>query len=161
MNSFVFPANPPKPALSPAVTNDGWWPDIDLVKLRADCRLDGTVTEERLRRSVINAVAEINRQLGSWKTVQIEAGCVSLLDVQAPQIDGKSVKFALYLRAVGAAVQADMAEAYRDISTLPDGANKQDRVLASVDVRADGFLRDMRWAIADLKDQRRVIVELI
>lgn len=159
--SFVATANPPNAAAELPLSNDGWWPDIDLQALRADCRLDGTVTAARLRRAVADAVVSVNAELIDWQAQQQAAGHASLAAVPAPQIDGKSAKTAKYLRAVAACVQADMAEAYRDTDTLPEGSGKQDRVLSKLEIRVDGFRRDMRWAIADLQEQRRVIVELM
>lgn len=159
--SFVVVANPPAAAAESPVINDGWWPDIDLKQLRDDCRMDGTITAPRLRRAVVDAVASINDELAAWQSAQWAAGHASLTDVPARQIDGKSAKLAQYLRAVGAAVQADLAEAYRDMSTLPEGANKEGRVMAAVEVREDGFRRALRWALADLQDRRRVIAELM
>ena len=159
--TFVVTANPPTATAESPVINDGWWPDIDLQQLRADCRLDNTVTAPRLRRAVVDAVAGINDELTAWQSAQWAAGHATLSAVPAPQIDGKSVKLAQYLRAVGAAVQADLAEAYRDMSTLPEGANKEGRVLAALDVRQDAFRRQLRWALADLQGRRRVIAELM
>lgn len=39
-----------------------FWPDIDTAKLRAAMRLDGTVTNERLIHSTINAVSSVNSE---------------------------------------------------------------------------------------------------
>lgn len=159
--SFVTTANPPSAAAELPLSNDGWWPNIDLQALRADCRLDGTVTAPRLRRAVADAVASVNDELAAWQALQQAAGHASLAEVPAPHIDGKSAKVGKYLRAVAACVQADLSEAYRDMDTLPEGAGKQDRVLSRLEIRVDGFRRDMRWAIADLQGRRRVIAELI
>lgn len=158
--SFVA-VNPPPVTPEAAVKNDGWFPDIDLKSMREDMRLDGTVTAPRLRRSVINAVASVNAELADWQAMQRSAGYGDLAGVPSQAIDGKSLKVMRYMRAVAAYVQADLAEAYRDLDTLPDGAGKEARVYSKLEIRVDEFRRELRWAIADLKGQRRVIVELI
>ena len=66
-----------------------------------------------------------------------------------------------YRQAIYAHVQAQLAEAYRDISTLPQGAGKDARVMTALDIRVDSFNQRLRWAIADLKDTSRVIAELL
>lgn len=159
MSSFVVTTNPPSAEMETAVTNDGWWPDIDLKAFRDGCRLDGTVTAPRLRRSVINAVGSVNAELAEWQAMQRAAGSASLADVPAQTIDGKSLKIAQYLRAVDACVQADLAEAYRDLNTLPERSGKEIRVLSKLAIRVEDFRRAQRWAIADLKGQPRVIAE--
>ena len=58
-------------------------------------------------------------------------------------------------------LQAQLAEAYRDMDTLPQGAGKEPRVLSALEVRVDGFNQQLRWAIADLQDKPRTIVELL
>ncbi len=79
----------------------------------------------------------------------------------ARQVDGKSVKPAQFLRAVQSHVQAELAEAYRDLDTLPNGEGKEGRVLSRLEIRVDTFQRNLRNAIADLRGRRRTIVELI
>lgn len=158
--SFIA-VNPPPVATETAIKNDGWFPDIDLQSLRDDIRLDGTVTPPRLRRSVINAVGSVNAELAEWQAIQRSAGFDSLEGVPAQTVDGKSMKLVHYLRAVAAYVQADLAEAYRDMGTMPEGVGKEARVLSKLETRVDDFRRDVRWAIADLKGQRRIICELV
>ena len=163
--SFVAPyktvANPPDNPQAGIVANDGWWPAINMDALRATCRFDSPVTNERLRDAVVQAITEVGAELTAWQTQQLAAGCATLVDVPSPQIGGRSAKVALYLRAVAASVNAQVADAYRDLDTLPSGEGKQDRVLSKIEIRVDGFRRDMRWAIADLQGKQRTIAGLI
>lgn len=140
------------------VQNDPWWPDIDLAELRASCRLDGTVTNERLINSVTSAVASINAELMDWQATQIVAGYTdSLAQVPSRQLAGTSVLHIHYRRAVYSAVQADLCQRYRDIDTTAAGERKA----IDMDAQIDAFQRDKRWAIADLRGSRRTTVELI
>lgn len=159
--SFIATANPPAATVEDVVVNDGFWPDIDREQLRRDIRLDGTVTADRLRGALEAAMWSINAELRDWQEEQIAAGHATIADVPAAQLGGQSVKHLQYLRAIYCHVQAQLAEAYRDIDTLPQGAGKEPRVLTALDVRIDGFNQQLRWAIADLRGASRAIVELL
>ena len=56
---------------------------------------------------------------------------------------------------------ADLAEAYRNLAQLPSGSGKEAQVMERLVIEQDEHRRKQRWSIADLKGQRRVIVELI
>jgi hypothetical protein len=161
MNGFVVTANPPAAAVEPVVSNDGWFPDMDPAKVRDACRLDGTVTTARLRPALVDAMLSVNAELQDFKAAQTEAGHATLADVPAPMVDGQSAKLQQYLRAVHYCLMADMAEAYRNMATLPDSSGKAGHVLERLVVEVDEHRRKQRWAIADLKGTRRCIVELL
>jgi hypothetical protein len=147
----------PGTGIEPPVTNDEWYPDIDLAALRATCRLDGTVTAERLRSAAVNALLYVNTQLTTWAVTQALAGYTHLANVPASVIDGQPSTVLLYLRAVYAAVQCELIERYRDYDTTAQGDKRAD----AMDSRLDDAWRDLRWALSDLQGARRVTVELI
>lgn len=159
--SFITTANPPVQGTEPAVANDGFFPAIDCAKLRDDIRLDGTVTPARLHAAIADAMWTVNAELREWRAAHLLAGRSTLADVPADSIAGESVKVRQYRQAIYAHVQAQLAEAYRDISTLPQGAGKDARVMTALDIRVDSFNQRLRWAIADLKETSRVIAELL
>lgn len=161
MNGFAITANPPAKAEEPSVSNDGWFPDMDPAKVREACRLDGTVTTARLRPALVDAMLSVNAELQGFKDAQIEAGHATLAAVPAPMADGQSAKLQQYMRAVHYCLMADLAEAYRNMANLPDSSGKAGHVLERLVVEVDEHRRKQRWAIADLKGQRRCIVELI
>ena len=159
--SFIAIVNPPTAAQEPVVQNDGWFPNIDPADLRATARLDGTVTPARLRHALIAAMASVNAELGIWQSGQAFIGHATLADVPAPAIGGESVKVQHYRRAVYAAVQADLAEAYREIDVTPQSAGKAARVTDKIDLKVDEHRRNLRWAISDILGLRRTTVDLI
>ena len=158
--SFIATANPPAHGAEPVVANDGFWPDIAPEQLRKDIRLDGTATPERLQIALLAAMWSVNAELQEWK-LQQGGGYATLADVPAISHGGASVKTHQYRRAIYSHVQAQLAESYRDINTLPQGAGKEPRVLAALEIRVDGFHQQLRWAIADLLGTSRVIAELL
>ncbi len=159
--SFIATANPPAAGVEAVVLNDGFWPDIDPAQLRRDCRLDGTATPERLQLAIEAAMWAVNAELQAWQDTQRAAGHTTLDAVPAPQLGWRSAKALQYQRAIYSHVQAQLAEAWRDMDTLPQGSGKEQRVQTALELRVDGYRQQLRWAIADLQGAPRVIVELL
>lgn len=151
-----FISTTPAPVETP-VTNDGFFPGIDPVKLRAVARLDGTVTADRLRSSILSAVMSTNRELAAYKAAQQLLGHATLASVPADQIDGASVQLSHYLIAVYSTVQAGLTESYRDADTTGAG----DKAADKLELRTGDLRRAARWAVSDLLGIRRTTVELI
>lgn len=156
-----FIANAPSkttstPADAMTVTNDGFFPEIDLNQMRETVRLDGTVTTARLRDAAITAVISINGELQAWKAAQIAAGAAQLADV-GPRIGGVGVQVSRYLTAVYRTAKADLTERYRDFDATPAGEAKADQLEGTIgDDR-----RAARWAVRDLLGLPRSTIELI
>lgn len=161
MSSFLATANPPAHGTEPAVANDGFFPAVDCETLRTDIRLDGTVTTARLKLAVVDAMLAVNGELQQWRTAQEQAGHATLAAVPAPTLAGESAKVHQYRKAIYAHVGASLAEAYRDMDTLPQGAGKEARVMSTIETRVDAFHQQLRWAIADMQGKSRVIAELL
>lgn len=159
--SFITTARPPDAADEPPIQNAPFWPDIDPQHLRDERRLDGTVTPARLAQAIEAAMWDVNARLRDWQAAQELAGHATLADVPAPAIGGESVKAKQYRRAVYYHVQAQLAEAYRDMDTIPAGLGKEGRVLSALEIRVEGFQRELSWAIADLQETPRTIIALL
>lgn len=149
----LHPTPTPGTQAEPPIAQD-WWPEIDLATLRKACKLDGTVTPERLRHAAVAAVHHVNDQLTTWQALQTAA---SLADVTAPAVDGQSRLVACYLRAIYSHVQAELTERYQDW----DVTGKGQKQAADQTSKIDEYRRDLRWAITDLRGQRRTTVDLI
>lgn len=160
--SFVATARPSVAATEPTVANDPWFPDMNPEDVRNACRLDGTITPARLLPALKAAMLSINAELEAYRLdQQSRLGYASLADVPAPTVGGESAQVLRYQRAVHACLQADLAEAYRNLDTLPSGSGKEARVLEALAVHVDEHRRNQRWAISDLLGIRRSTVELI
>lgn len=159
--SFIATARPPLAAGELPVAADPWWPAIDPVAVRTTCRLDGTVTPARLQHALLAAISAVQAELDAWATARRIEGAASLADLPAPQLAGQSIKVHHYRRAVYAAVQAELAEAWREIDTTPQSVGKTERVTDQLAIKVDEHRRNQRWAISDLMDQRRTTIELI
>ncbi|MBO7891456.1 head completion/stabilization protein [Burkholderia pseudomallei] len=159
MNSFVATAALAVAAtpIEGTLTNDGFFPDIDLSALRDAMRLDGTVTAERLRHAARDAMLTVNDELAAWRARQRAAGATTLADAPAPRIDGESAHVARYRRAVYHLTHADVTEKYRGYDTTKSGG----QVAADLAATVDDARRAARWAISDILGIARSTVELI
>lgn len=159
MSSFIAAAPVPAPAQpgGEPIGNDGFFPDIDIDQAYAAMRLDGTVTAQRLRASLVEAVISVNAELDAWKVAQQSFGRNTLADVPAPKIDGKSAHLHRYYRAVLCMAVAWLIERYRTIDATAAG----DRKAEAENLAVDDLRRDARWAISDLMGVARTTVELI
>lgn len=157
MNSFLATTPVTAAAETGTILNDGWFPDIDLQQAREAMRLDGTVTDVRLKESLIAALLDTNRALTAWQQLHQAAGVQKLADVPASGIDGKSRLLALYRRAVHSLAKADLIERYRDYDTTADGNRKAELL----DPQIDDQRRNAHWALADIVGRPRLTVELI
>ena len=158
MSGFVATAPvPPADAPSDAIANDGWFPALSMADTRNSVRLDGTVTDERLRAALVNAMMDVNRQLRAFKAERSALGQASLAAASADEmVDGKPRLVLLYLRAVMCSAKADLTERYRDFDA--DAANP--RVKES-EPATDEQRRNAQWAVRDILGQSHVFVELI
>lgn len=160
-NGFFVTANPPAQGQEPAVTNDGWFPDMLPAQVRSACNLDGTVTPDRLRPALQNAMLSVNAQLQDWALEQRSRwGYEKLADVPSPQVGGESAKLLHYRRAVHAALQADLVQTFRGMPAISTG-NKLERDNDELQQTAAEYLRQLRNAISDIRGSARCTVELL
>ncbi len=150
-------ADPPAAAPPEVVTNDGWFPDIDLSAVRAVARIDTAITPARLRESAINAMSSVNQDLAAYGVTQAALGYANLNAVPASQIDGRSRLVHLYTRAIVSLVWADLGERMRDYGATAAGADRAEELGCS----ADDHRRNARWAVRDILGISRMTAELI
>ncbi|CUA82097.1 Phage head completion protein (GPL) [Gulbenkiania indica] len=157
---LIQPANPPADGSQvdgTAIRSGSFWPELDPVAARAAMRLDGTVTAERLRGALIEAIASVNGQLADWRRAQQTAGYASLAEVPTEEIDGTSILVQRWQRAVLCDATATLTERYRSFDSTSAGTKKADEL----DTTVDDLRRDSRWAISDITGLQRTTIELI
>jgi hypothetical protein len=159
MSSFIAAASVPAQAHpgGEPIGNDGFFPDISVDHAYAAMRLDGTVTQQRMRAALVEAVISVNDELQTWKVAQVSFGRNTLADVPAPKIDGRSAHLHRYERAVHCLAAAWLIERYRTIDATAAG----DRKAEAENLGVDDLRRDARWAISDIQGAARTTVELI
>lgn len=137
------------------IENAPFFPDISLTEFRNQMRLDGTVTNDRLKESVIEAMIAVNEELQEWQANQ--TGHTQLEALPSMAIQGESVLVYRYKRAVFCLALANLYERYLAYDSSKEGEKKADLLKASV----DELRRDARFAISDLLKRHRVDAELI
>ena len=131
---FVAPELAPEQA--EIIKNTPFWPDVDLSEFRSVMRTDGTVTAPRLGQLIRSAMSEVNAELYDFRKRQQALGFMTLADVPADLLDGKSERIHHYHNA---------------------GVKRGDEL-----AEASGYLwRDARWAISRVQDAPHCTVELI
>lgn len=160
-HGFFVTADTPDQEQEPIVTNDGWFPDVDPAKVRNACRLDATVTADRLKSALQSAILTVNEELRDWAQEQrARWGYEQLGDVPAAQVGGESAKTVHYHRAVHACVQAELVQTYRGMAAIATG-NKLDRGHEDLQLSAGDYLQQLRHAISDIRGQARCTVDLL
>jgi hypothetical protein len=147
----------PRGESGPDITSDAFWPAVSPADFRECMRLDGTVTESRIRAALIDAIFSVNASLLQVRADAAARGLTALADTTPDQIDGTSANTHRYRRAVYCLAAASICERYRGVDATGAGNQKADLVESPIaDLRRDAF-----WAIADIRGQRRTVVELI
>lgn len=160
--TFNFPADAeqntytlPEDLKETLIKNSAFFPDISLTAFRNQMRLDGTVTDDRLKESVIEAMIAVNEELQEWQASHTEYH--QLEDLPAMEVHGESVLIYRYKRAVFCLALANLYERYLAYDSSKEGEKKSDLLKGSV----DELRRDARFAINDLLKRHRVDAELI
>lgn len=156
MSGFV--ATDPGSSQPDAIINDGWFPDLSIDELRDVARLDGTITDPRLRAAAAYAISEINKRLAAFRTGHEADGVATLAGVPAAgSIDGQHRLVMLYKRAVAALIKADLIERYRDFDSTDSGLRR----VADMEPAIGDHRRNATWAVRDILGQPHVVAELI
>ena len=153
---MIIPA-PSTPASEPPIISSAFWPEIDPVKIREAQRLDNTVTPERLRHALIEAIATTNESLAAYRQTKAQLGVASLDAIESEEIDGTSILVLRYERAVGSLAKALLLERLRDFDTTGKGERKAEQAPDTI----DDCRRDHLHAVADIAGRPRSTIELI
>jgi len=134
------------PDAGAAIVNDGFFIDIDMLAMRDPMRLDGTVTDARLRPAIVSAMLSVNRDLRKWQEAQLTKGFTRLGDVPATMIDDESRLVSLYRRAVYSTAKADLIERYRDYDTTA-AALSDKKSMEWMDIAPSDQRRNAHWRL--------------
>lgn len=156
MTSGFIPTNPASKDEG-EISSAPFWPVIKLADLRAIMRTDGTITTERLRHAVIDAIAAVNSDLSGWAINRQGEGHDQLADVPSQTISGESVLVHWYRRAIYSMARANLYERYLD-SSATEAATKDAEPRNQT---ADDLYRDARFAIRDILGITHSTIELI
>lgn len=154
--SFITPASV-APTDSKLIKNSPFFPDLSLADARDAVRLDGTVTEPRLRNALVTATLSVNQALSQWREKQLAAGYLSLAAVPGETVDGITEHLLNYQTAVYCTAAAQLNERLKNFDSTAKGRMAAD--LQSDPI--DDHRRDAHWAINAILGIPRTSIELI
>ena len=129
-----------------------FFPVISLDYIRDIVRIEGTVTDARLRQLILEEVIDVNRLLAN-----LVMKAESLADLATSIIDNKPDTEVLYFSAVSNGVAAKVNENYRNYDSTNSGNNKAEHAFLTV----EDYRRNKMWAVQQLKGENHSVVELI
>lgn len=133
-----------------AISNNGWFPEVDMELLRSCVRVPAGVTDARLVNATKDAILEVNNELRAWAAAQAAQGYADLAAVPGAQIDGEHELLYQYRRAVYGTVNAALYERYRDM----DSTGAADKRADMLDPGIDEYRRNCHWAISAIINHR-------
>ncbi|HDX1153315.1 MULTISPECIES: head completion/stabilization protein [Pasteurella] len=136
------------------IQNDEFFPNIVISEFRNASRLDGTVTIDRLKEALFEAIASVNDELKHFKQSATHA---TLAEIPSLTVGNQSVLVYRYKRAVYCLAQANLYERYASYDTTNDGEKKMELLQESI----EQIRRDARFAINDIIGRPRITTELI
>lgn len=134
------------------IKSDPFYPSVALDRIREIVRIDGAVTNERLKQTIIEEVIDINRLL-----IRLKDQASKLSDLSKLQINDLPETDYLYLSAIANGVAAKVNENYRNYDNSDSGIKKAKEAEYTV----DDYRRNKQWAIQQLLGENHTVVELI
>lgn len=149
----------PKPTVigDEVIINNGFFPDIQLSEIRNAMRIDGTVTNERLKHSALDAMQTVNRDLKDFRLKAQTQGKSRLSLCDEEQLNDESELVYLYKRAVFCLTTANLYERYRSFDSTREGDQKAEQLIDT----AGDLKRDYHFAVRDILGGNRMIAELV
>ncbi|MDX8255270.1 head completion/stabilization protein [Acinetobacter pittii] len=148
--SFVASGNTTPSKIT--ISSSDFFPSISLDDIRNFVRIDGAVTDVRLKQVTLEEIIDVNRLLASLVTT-----ASSLADLAMTKVDGKPDTEILYFSAVSNGVAAKVNEKYRSYDTSSSGNKNAEELTPTIDESR----RNKHWAIKQLLGQSHTTVELI
>lgn len=95
-------------SMSECISDDAFWPPVNLTSLRKALSLSSSISEGRLRTAAHGATATVNKALTVWQQHVRQQGYGYLEEVPAPTINNCSVLVAHYLNAIEATAAIEL-----------------------------------------------------
>ena len=134
------------------IKSDSFYPNVALDHIREIVRIEGAVTDDRLKQAIIEEVIDINRLLKSLKDKAAQ-----LSDLSTTQINDQPETDFLYISAIANGVAAKINENYRNYDSSNAGGKKAE----DAELTVDDYRRNKQWAILQLLGENHTVVELI
>ncbi|WP_373963105.1 head completion/stabilization protein [Kosakonia sacchari] len=138
-----------------ALTNDGFWPDLNLADFQAQRALPPDMDASTIASALLAAVMEVNADLSPVVIKHQAAGHQQAADVPGPVMDGVNGLCAQYTKAVFARAKADLLG---EMATI--GRRETHPGQESEETRA-GLLAESSVTIRHMKGLKRATVRKV
>lgn len=150
----MFSGNPIQYQDSP-LTNDGFWPDLNLADFQKARSIPADVAAETVAEALITAVAEVNGELAGIQDKHRAAGCDSTDTVPGVRMNGVSQLTAQYKKAVYARAKADLMGEFASVGRRESHPGQE-----SGETR-NGLLAEAAMVIRQIKGLKRATVRMV
>lgn len=125
------------------------WPPISLTAIRGDIRIDGSVTDARLRQLVLEEMIDVIRLVKAAAGYDAARLREPVLTLHHPDV--------LFFSAVSNGVAAKTCEKYRNYDSTNTGNKRADEQSSMI----DDYRRNKHWAIQQMVGRTHTVVDLI
>lgn len=138
-----------------AVTNDGFWPDLNVKDFQDSRRIPADITAGTVADALVSAMAQVNASLEARRAFWVGQGFIHASGISGPAYQGESYVVAQYRKAVFARAKADLMGEWTSVVRV-----KTDAQPGSEETR-DSLLSEANFALRSLKGLSRVGVSII
>ncbi|MEI9788389.1 head completion/stabilization protein [Moellerella wisconsensis] len=137
------------------ITNDSFWPDINLADFQKQRKIPIDLDNNLLTDALLASIAEINLSLESLKKQLISNGYNTASDAPGAKANGQNALCAQYKKALYARAKADLIGEFNSIaSRAPNPKQENPETKASL-------LAEAAFVIRNMKGLKRVTVAMI
>lgn len=134
------------------ISTNAFFPDVSINDIRDIVKIDGSVTDARLKQAIFEEIIDVNRLL-----VSLVQPDTNLTQLSKNKVNEKTDTEILYFSAVSNGVAAKVCEKYRGYDSTNTGNKRADDLTLTI----DEYRRNKHWAIQQLLKQNQTTIELI
>lgn len=134
------------------ISTNAFFPDVSINDIRDIVKIDGSVTDARLKQAIFEEIIDVNRLL-----VSLVQPDTNLTQLSKNKVNEKTDTEILYFSAISNGVAAKVFEKYRGYDSTNTGNKRADDLTLTI----DEYRRNKHWAIQQLLKQNQTTIELI
>lgn len=134
------------------ISTNAFFPDVSINDIRDIVKIDGSVTDARLKQAIFEEIIDVNRLL-----VSLVQPDTNLTQLSKNKVNEKTDTEILYFSAISNGVAAKVCEKYRGYDSTNTGNKRADDLTLTI----DEYRRNKHWAIQQLLKQNQTTIELI
>lgn len=134
------------------ISTNAFFPDVSINDIRDIVKIDGSVTDARLKQAIFEEIIDVNRLL-----VSLIQPDTNLTQLSKNKVNEKTDTEILYFSAISNGVAAKVCEKYRGYDSTNTGNKRADDLTLTI----DEYRRNKHWAIQQLLKQNQTTIELI